>query len=154
MDKREFDETCSALYEHENRILAEMLEYIKPYNDELNECGLKVECRLLWFYADETEEDKVCLTSRREIYRNRPYSCQISIGICPIECSFTIDEEYERGFSLWANVSEYALTILRGYVFKQYKCDRLYKKLDKLCPDVKRFGIDYVMKKYKLKKYG
>ena len=62
MDKQKFDEMCSALYEHEDLILAEMREYIQPYNDELNKNGVKVECRLLWFYADETDDDKVCLT--------------------------------------------------------------------------------------------
>ena len=152
MNKQTFDETCADLYAYEEEVLAKMQEYIKPYNEDLNKFGFKVECRLLWFYADETEDDKVCLTVRREIYRNRPYDCQMCVGICPIYCRFTIDEEYDGGISLWADVSAYSLTIFRGYVFKKFKCRRIYKKLDKIYPEIKRFGVDYVMNKYGIQK--
>ena len=132
MKKQDFGETCADLYMYEDEALAKIQEYIKTYNEDLNKLGFKVECRLLWFYADETEDDKVCSTSRREINRNRPYDCQMCVGICPIDCRFTIDEEYDGGISLWAGVSAYSLTILRGFVFKKFKYERIYKKSDKI----------------------
>ncbi|MDE5562331.1 MAG: hypothetical protein K2J01_02145 [Clostridiales bacterium] len=153
MNKQKFDDKCKALYAHEDDMLAQMQEYIKPYNEELNKIGLKAECRLLWLYPDEVDEDKMLLTSRREIYRKRPYACEMYIGIGSIDFDFDNDEEDDNGITISEIFSAYSLTIWRGWAFTKCDCKLLRKEFDKIYPDVKNFGIEYVKKKYKFRTY-
>ncbi|MDE6293227.1 MAG: hypothetical protein K2L88_01225 [Clostridiales bacterium] len=153
MNKQKFAEKCSALYAYEDEELAKMQEYIKPYNEELNKIGLKAECRLLWYYPDEKDEDKMLLTSRREIYRKRPYVCDMHIGIGSIDFDFDLDSCDDNGISISYSVSVYGLTFWRGWAFTKRASNRLCKEIDRICPDVKNFGIEYVKKKYKFRTY-
>lgn len=151
MNKQRFDEKCMALYAYEDEMYARIKEFIEPYSEELNKYGCKVECRLLWFYPDENEDNQQLMLKRREIYYKRPYLCTMNVGIGPIDFNFEEETEESRGIALNELVAAYSLTLFRGWAFSKGKCKYIFKHLGNICDEVMKFGIENVVNKYRVK---
>ncbi len=150
MNKRKFEKKCQELYAYEDEMLKKMSEYVKPINEDLNKNGYKVVPRLLWFYPNESDENKELVTSRKDICYKKAYVCSMNVVVCPIESNVNDETEEKCGISLndWATV--YSLSIWRGWSFRRGKCSYIFKHLSNVCIEVKMFGLDYVRKKYKI----
>ncbi len=151
MNKQKFEAKCQDLYAYEDEMLAKMTEFVKPLNDELNNHDYKVECHLMWFYNDETEADKQYSLERRNIIYKKPYLCRMHVTLCHVSSSF-LDEsnDDEHGLMYIEGLTAYGMTLLRGWAFSRWACGRMTKSLNKIIKDKKRFGFDYIVKKYKL----
>ncbi len=142
MNKQKFEAKCQELYAYEDEMLAKMKEYVKPFNDDLNDHGLKVVARLMWYYP---ENESLTLT-RQPICRKVAYMCSINVAICPIDEDLEDETAEGRGISLNDSVSAYGLTIWRGWSFIKRKGSFIYKNLESTCADIKKCGLDKVVK--------
>lgn len=149
MNKQKFEAKCQELYTYEDEMLAKMREFVKPFNDDLNKYGYKIECHLMWFYNDETDENKQYSFERRDIFYKRRYICRMHVILGSVSCSFFSDEE-SRGLMYIEGVTAYGMTFLRGWAFSKWKCSRIIKSIEKIMDEKNKFGIEYIVKKYQL----
>ena len=126
MNNKKLEAKWQAICAHEDGVLAEMREYVKPFNDELNSSGIKVVARLLWYYPDD---DDLTL-ERKPIRRKAAYICSINVAICPIDVDLEdATTEENRGISINDCASSYGLSIWRGWCFSKGNGSYIYKNL-------------------------
>ena len=107
-------------------MLAEMREYVKPFNDELSGSGIKVVARLLWYYPDDDE----LTLERKPIRRKTAYACLINVAICPIDANIDdVAKEVDNAFFINDLASSYGLSIWRGWCFSKGNGSYIYKNL-------------------------
>ncbi len=145
MNNKKLEAKWQAICAHEDGVLAEMREYVKPFNDELNSSGIKVVARLLWYYPDDDE----LTLERKPIRRKAAYICSINVAICPIDADIDdVAKEVDNAFFINDLASSYGLSIWRGWCFSKGNGSYIYKNLKNVCDDVKNHGTEYVRKKY------
>ncbi|WP_438847646.1 hypothetical protein [Anaerocaecibacter muris] len=151
MNKQKFETKCQELYAYEDDMLAKMEEFVKPLNKELNEYGYKAECHLIWFYHNEEKEEDRFSLERKSIFYKRHYSCRIIVILGSVDYSF-FDENMddEHGVMFIESLTAYCMTILRGWAFSKWECNRTVKNLKKIIEEKNKFGVEYIVKKYKL----
>lgn len=146
MNKQKFEAKCQELYAYEDEMLAKMSEFVKPFNDDLYNYGLKVVARLMWYYP----ENGSLSLKRKPICRKVAYMCSINIAICPIDEDLEDETAEDRGISLNDSASAYGLSIWRGWCFRKGNGNFIYKNLESICDDIKKHGLGEVRKLKKI----
>ena len=121
-----------------------MKEYIKPYNEKLNEIGCEIIFRRLWCILpiSETYEEK-------RVPFAKGYYCDFSILFFE-KGKDPEDEDVEDciGFQFLKTVTSYRTTYFRNHGFIKFNIDCLYKEIYDAYREVIEKGLDEASKKY------
>jgi len=113
MKKKKFEKKCQELIEHEERLLKEAEELIKPMEEPLIKMGLKARAFLVWNYGGEVNGKFVRIKIRDN------YLCYLVIGICKIESN-------EKDLDLKALTVTSLITYVHRSIFLRiYKFDKV-----------------------------
>lgn len=120
MNKQKFENKCKEIYAHEDEMLAKMNELIKPYNEELNKRGCKINCRLLWLNTSP-DNDGYMLFERPALIQYRHYKCTMNLQFGEVNSVYDENGFCETGFEFCDDVTHYTFSLLFGWHFKKYK---------------------------------
>ena len=147
MRRKTYERKCRELAEYEDKCYRELKEYIKPYNEKLNEIGCEIIFRRLWsiFPISETYEKK-------RVPFARGYSCEFSI-LFQNKGDDPDDETLDIGFQYTRTVTAYGRGLITLNLFHKHKLDDIYNYIDKYYNEIIKNGIEETQKQCE-KNYG
>lgn len=138
------------LFEYEDIKYKSFLEFLAPYNVELNKRGWEVVCHLIFWYPKRKGENEQYPKSRQIFEKKENYICDLSLQFQKVGCDYFSQNIEDVGFQLVQNVTNYSLRFFTGRSFyKNYKMDNLLKEFKQEYDKVLKYGLESVSDEYK-----
>lgn len=142
MNEKRFRLKEQKLIEYEEKIHQNVLEFLKPYNEELAEKGVEIECSKMWIYPNQISDDE-SYKQRKPITKKKTYICSLIVRFKHIED----DDEDGEGLYIGWDITEYHCYTLNFWIFEKYRITGLLKRIDKEVQQIKMYGFESELKK-------
>ena len=145
MNKQKFEEKCQELYTHEDEMYAKVLEYIKPFCDELAKYNCELKCEMFWSACNEDGKNSIFF-DRIPIKKHYGYACNIRIVISLTKTDSALYEDNDAGLQIIDDVTKYTIHLFKGWIFRKYNCDFIFNDLKKYVYLIQQKGWEAVLK--------
>ena len=141
MNKQKFEAKVKELYAYEDEMIAEMQEFIRPYNAELNKQGCEAVCDPFWYDPSGESYEESVHHERLSIKPKQPYSFVMSVAFKRIGDDL---ENGGMGFITTRVLTAYEVSLygFGWWVFRKLKSKKIFKEVEESYLLVKNEGIE------------
>ena len=141
MTQKRFEKKFQEIIKYEDNVYDEILDFIKPYNEELNKIGYEIICRRSWEYMSREESQKFSMV-RLPFNKRESYGCTLLTQFQLL--GYDPDADEGVGFQIIERMAAYGLSFFTGWSFSKYKIKYTKKNILESVEMIKAEGLEKI----------